>query len=52
MNVIPGGFHCSDLRLSNANANAGVKAVVDNTVEILKGWTREFYTEKGKTAPF
>ena len=52
VNIIPGGFHCSDLRVSNANANAGVKAVVDKTVGILKGWTREFYTENGKTVPF
>lgn len=50
--VIPGGFHCSDLRLTNAAANAGVKDVVDKSVAILKGWAREFYTEKGQTAKF
>ena len=50
--VIPGGFHCSDLRLSNAAANEGVAAIVDSAVDILKQWAREFYTEKGQTAKF
>ena len=50
--VLPGGFHCSDLRLSNSAANAGVAEQVNKAVDILKTWTREFYTEKGKKAPF
>ena len=32
LQIIPGGFHCSDLRLMNAHVNAGVQTVVDNEV--------------------
>ncbi|CAG8956180.1 hypothetical protein HYFRA_00012097 [Hymenoscyphus fraxineus] len=42
LNVIPGGFHCSDLRLTNARANAGVQAVVDRQVAQIVEWVAEF----------
>jgi hypothetical protein len=43
--IIPGGFHCSDLRLSNAAANAGVQKVVDNEVKQIVEWTAEYYNQ-------
>ena len=42
LNVIPGGFHCSDLRLKNAQANAGVQAVVDKQVAQIVKWVAEW----------
>jgi hypothetical protein len=42
LNVIPGGFHCSDLRLKNAQANAGVQAVVDAQVAQIVKWVAEW----------
>lgn len=42
--IIPGGFHCSDLLLSNAVANAGVQTVVDNEVKQIVSWVTEYYT--------
>ncbi|KAG9235889.1 putative serine protease K12H4.7 [Amylocarpus encephaloides] len=45
LNIIPGGFHCSDLRLRNAQANAGVQAVVDKQVAQIVKWVGEFYTK-------
>ncbi|GAB1199680.1 hypothetical protein APSETT444_009037 [Aspergillus pseudonomiae] len=41
--VIPGGFHCSDLYLKDYYANAGVKQVVDNAVAQIKSWVAEYY---------
>lgn len=41
--IIPGGFHCSDLKTSNAIANAGVKAVVDNQVKQISKWVADYY---------
>jgi hypothetical protein len=43
--IIPGGFHCSDLRLDNAVANAGVQTVVDNEVKQIVAWVKEFYAQ-------
>jgi len=43
LNQIPGGFHCSDLRLHNAQVNAGVQKVVDIEVYQIKTWVDEFY---------
>ncbi|RDL39517.1 putative serine protease K12H4.7 [Venustampulla echinocandica] len=40
--VIPGGFHCSDLRLKNAEFNAGVQKVVDIEVAQIVKWVSEF----------
>jgi hypothetical protein len=42
LNVIPGGFHCSDLRLSQGMANAGVQAVIDKQVAQIVKWVSEF----------
>jgi hypothetical protein len=43
VHVIPGGFHCSDLRLRNGEANAGVQAVIDAEIGTLVKWAGEFY---------
>ncbi|EAW11756.1 putative serine peptidase [Aspergillus clavatus NRRL 1] len=40
--VIPGGFHCSDLRLRNGQVNAGVQKVIDNEVAQIKAWVKEY----------
>ena len=43
--IIPGGFHCSDLILKNY-IDPGVKKVVDKEIDILKGWVGEWYEGK------
>ncbi|KAJ5732680.1 Peptidase S28 [Penicillium malachiteum] len=43
VNVIPGGFHCSDLILDNAEVNAGVQKVVETEVAQIKAWVAEYY---------
>ncbi|KAB8296041.1 hypothetical protein EYC80_008849 [Monilinia laxa] len=43
--IIPGGFHCSDLRLKNGLVNAGVQKVIDNEVAQIVAWTAEFYNQ-------
>lgn len=40
--VIPGGFHCSDLRLKNAEHNEGVQKVVDTVVAQIVEWVSEY----------
>jgi hypothetical protein len=40
--IIPGGFHCSDLRLKNGQANAGVQNVIDNEVAQIVKWLAEW----------
>lgn len=47
--IIPGGFHCSDLILKNY-IDPGVKKVVDREIEILKGWVAEWYVGKPSRA--
>ncbi|KAM3083810.1 hypothetical protein ACMFMF_001174 [Clarireedia jacksonii] len=47
--IIPGGFHCSDLRLKNGAVNAGVQKVIDNEVKQIVEWTAEFYNQ---TSPY
>jgi hypothetical protein len=42
LQIIPGGFHCSDLRLSNGVANAGVQNVIDNEVAQMVKWVSEY----------
>jgi hypothetical protein len=44
--IIPGGFHCSDLRISNGLANPGVMKVIENEIAQIKTWVDEFYTQK------
>lgn len=43
LNIIPGGFHCSDLILKNGAANAGVQKVIDAEVAQIKTWVAEYY---------
>jgi hypothetical protein len=43
--IIPGGFHCSDLILRNGAVNAGVQNVIDNEVAQIKTWVAEYYTK-------
>jgi len=45
LQIIPGGFHCSDLILDNAAANAGVQEVVDNEVKQIVEWVAEWYNK-------
>lgn len=40
--LIPDGFHCSDLRLYNAQANPGVQAVVNQAVAQMVKWVGEY----------
>jgi len=40
--IIPGGFHCSDLRLRNAQANPGVQKSVDRIIDQLTTWVNEY----------
>jgi hypothetical protein len=42
LQVIPGGFHCSDLRLKNGVANEGVQRVIDNEVKQIVEWVGEW----------
>ncbi|RDW88519.1 hypothetical protein BP6252_00551 [Coleophoma cylindrospora] len=42
LNIIPGGFHCSDLIVANGAANAGVQAVIDKEVAQIKAWVAEW----------
>lgn len=43
VNVIPDGFHCSDLILKNGVVNEGVQAVIDREVKQIVEWVAEFY---------
>lgn len=43
--IIPGGFHCSDLRLKNGAVNDGVQTVIDNEVKQIVKWVGEFYEQ-------
>jgi hypothetical protein len=42
LQIIPGGFHCSDLRLRNGQVNAGVQNVIDNEVAQMVKWVSEY----------
>lgn len=42
LNIIPGGFHCSDLLVANGAANAGVQAIIDKEVAQIKAWVAEW----------
>lgn len=46
LQIIPGGFHCSDLILKNGKVNAGVQQVIDNEVKQIVEWVGEFYEQK------
>jgi hypothetical protein len=45
LQIIPGGFHCSDLILKNGEVNAGVQTVIDNEIAQIKTWVAEYYTK-------
>ncbi len=40
--IVPGGFHTSDLITRNGAVNAGVKAVIDEEVRQIKEWVAEW----------
>lgn len=42
INVIPGGFHTSDLVTENGVVNAGAKAVIDAEVAQIAAWVAEY----------
>lgn len=42
VNVIPGGFHCSDLILKNGVFNKGAQAVIDTEVKQIVEWVAEY----------
>lgn len=43
LNIIPGGFHCSDLIVKNGAVNAGVQNVIDAELAQIKTWVAEYY---------
>lgn len=45
LQIIPGGFHCSDLRLKNGQFNTGVQEVIDNEVKQIVSWVKEYYDQ-------
>lgn len=42
VNVVPGGFHTSDLVTQNGQVNAGAQAVIDKTVEQIAEWVGQY----------
>ena len=50
VNVIPGGFHCSDLILTNAKASPPLQAIVDKEVAQIAEWVGEFYAQAAYAA--
>lgn len=52
VHLIPGGIHCSDLSLKNAEVNEGVMEVFNAVVDTMQTWVEEFYQEKGKKRVF
>ncbi|OCK74614.1 serine carboxypeptidase [Lepidopterella palustris CBS 459.81] len=42
VNVVPGGYHTSDLITMNGVVNAGAQAVIDAEVEQIKKWVSEW----------
>ncbi|KAI9051530.1 hypothetical protein LZ554_004576 [Drepanopeziza brunnea f. sp. 'monogermtubi'] len=49
LQIIPGGFHCSDLRLKNGQYNAGAQQVIDNEVAQIVKWVAEYPKKLGST---
>ncbi|KAI9649333.1 hypothetical protein NHQ30_001905 [Ciborinia camelliae] len=45
VHIIPGGFHCTDLRLRNGQVNAGTQKVIDIAAAQIVAWTAEFYNQ-------
>ena len=46
VHVIPHGTHCSDLYLQNWDANAGLRAIVEEEVAQIQTWVGEFRAQK------
>ena len=42
LQIIPGGFHCSDLILENGLVNKGVQEVINNEVKQIVEWVGEW----------
>ncbi|KAK2627286.1 hypothetical protein QTJ16_003252 [Diplocarpon rosae] len=42
LQIIPGGFHCSDFRLRNGVFNEGVQKVIDNQVAQIVKWVAKY----------
>ncbi|KAL9055018.1 MAG: hypothetical protein Q9162_003783 [Coniocarpon cinnabarinum] len=42
VNVVPGGFHGSDMVTRNGDVNVGAKAVIDKEVQQIVDWVAEF----------
>lgn len=40
--IIPGGFHCSDLIARNGLVNDGVQTVIDNEIKQIVEWVKEY----------
>ena len=45
LQIIPGGFHCSDSILRNGAVNEGVQTVIDNEVKQIVAWVEEYYNQ-------
>jgi hypothetical protein len=45
VNVVPGGFHTSDLVTKNGVVNAGCQEVIDKGIAIMTGWIAEWKTK-------
>lgn len=43
LQIIPGGFHCSDLILKNGAVNEGVQTVIDNEIAQIVAWVEGYY---------
>ena len=46
VNIVPGGFHTSDLLTRNGVANAGCQSVIDAEIAQLAAWVAEFPKKK------
>lgn len=42
LQIIPGGFHCTDLILRSGRVNAGAQRVIDNQVAQIVKWVAEY----------
>lgn len=42
VNIVPGGFHTSDLVTKNGVVNAGCQAVIDKGIAIIEAWVGEW----------
>ena len=42
LNIVPGGYHTSDLITENGKVNAGCQAVIDAEIAQLKSWVSEW----------